>query len=87
MAEAAAAQPGPAAGREWLGHQHAGPHHGALRRHAHPARPPARGADRTTGDPYAEPAPAWKRWAVVAAIAIVASILWEMGLLRGWLGL
>ncbi|MCA9526664.1 MAG: hypothetical protein KC549_10260, partial [Myxococcales bacterium] len=45
------------------------------------------GASRTTGDPYAEPTPAWKRWAVLAGVAVVASILWEMGLLRRWLGL
>lgn len=45
------------------------------------------GAERNLNDPYAEPKPAWQKWAFLLVIVVVASVLWDLGLLKKWLGL
>lgn len=44
------------------------------------------GARREGRDPYADPQPSWKRWALLLLIAVALSALWELGLPR-WIGL
>jgi hypothetical protein len=45
------------------------------------------GAARELSDPYAEPKPAWRKWAFLLVIVVAASILWEAGLIKRWLGM
>jgi hypothetical protein len=45
------------------------------------------GASRELADPYAEPKPAWRKWSFLLVIVVAASILWEAGLIKRWLGM
>lgn len=45
------------------------------------------GASRELSDPYAEPKPAWRKWVFLLVIVVAVSILWELGLIKRWLGM